>query len=81
MSDVVCALHACTKNDTSGNPRRCWVGIDSAGHVVRVTDEGYDGRPAWVRELSDRGTWDVRVNVTPAQYREYIKLGCTLEES
>lgn len=69
----VSVLHLCTKNDVNGNPRRLYVGLNSNGHVVRVTDEGYEGRPSWVRALSDRGVWDVRIEITPKAYREWKK--------
>lgn len=75
---IVTVIHACTQNDINGNPRRCYVGLDCAGHPVRVTDEGYVGRPDWVRELSDRGVWDFRLTVTPGQYRDLMKLGYAL---
>ena len=79
--DIVAALHLRTTNDTSGNPRRVFVGLDSSGHVVRVTDEGYYGRPEWVRALNARGTWELPVNVTPREYRERIRQGASLAAS
>lgn len=75
---IVAALHLRATNDTSGNPRRVFVGLDSSGHVVIVTDEGYDGRPGWVRDLNARGTWELPVNVTPREYRERIRQGASL---
>lgn len=79
-NDIVAVLHECTTNDTNGNPRRVYVGLDAHGHIRRIEDEGYAGRPEWVRELAAAGVWDVRIDVTPKHYRERIKLGRKLDE-
>jgi hypothetical protein len=69
---IVAVLHECATNDTNGNPRRVWVGITKSGHVGRIEDEGYGGRPEWVRQLAIDCTWDVHIEVTPAQYRHRL---------
>lgn len=73
-TQIVAVLHECTTNDTNGNPRRCWTGINASGHIVRVEDEGYAGRPEWVRDLAAAGTYDVHVTVTPGHYRDRLKM-------
>lgn len=78
---IVAALHECTTNDTYGNPRRCYTAISATGHILRVTDEGYVGAPEWILDLRSRGIWEVLVQVTPAQYRERVKLGNKLTEA
>ena len=45
MTEIASALHLTTTNTISGNPRRVFVGLDTSGHIVRITDEGYVGRP------------------------------------
>ena len=75
---IVSVIHARTTNDVNGNPRRCYLGIAAQGRIVRIDDEGYSGRPEWVRKLSDRGVWDVSVTVTPGQYRDYVRMSRTL---
>lgn len=77
---IVAALHECTTNDTNGNPRRVFTAIGATGQILRVTDEGYAGTPEWVRALHDRGIWEVGVQVTPAQYKERLRLGRALTE-
>ena len=79
-NDITTVLHKCATNDTNGNPRRVWVGLNQFGHILRVEDEGYAGRPDWVREASDRGVWDVRIEVTVKDYRATIKLGREMDK-
>jgi hypothetical protein len=74
-NDITTVLHKCATNDVNGNPRRVWVGVNQFGHILRVEDEGYAGRPDWVREASDRGVWDVHIEVTVKDYRETLKAG------
>lgn len=76
---IVAILHECTTNDSNGNPRRCYTGISGTGHIVRVEDEGYTGRPEWVRDLASAGVYDVHISVVPAHYRNRIKLGRGLD--
>jgi len=75
---IVAVLHECTTNDTNGNPRRLFTGVNAHGHIVKVEDEGYAGRPEWVRELADAGVWDVHVRVAPGHYRDRLKLAARL---
>lgn len=74
-TEITAALHLCTDNTTSGNPRRVFVGLDAHGHTVKVTDEGYAGRPEWVRELNARGVWEYTVRVPVSEYNRTIKAG------
>lgn len=71
---IVSVLHACTTNDTYGNPRRCYLAIDASGNIAAITDEGYTV-PRWVRDMRDMGTYDVTVTVTPRQYAEHRRQG------
>lgn len=74
MSDeVVSILHLAAPNNTSGNPRRLFIGLDKSGHVVRITDEGYTGRPDWVRDANNRGLWEFHAEVPPSTYTRWKK--------
>lgn len=73
-------LHLCTKNDTNGNPRRVYVGLDEQGHVLRTEDEGYAGAPDWVRDWRRNGTrWDVAIDVVPSEYKRWLRIGKALD--
>ena len=73
MTEIASALHLTTTNTASGNPRRVFVGLDVSGHVVRITDEGYAGRPEWVRDLNARGVWEFQVPTTVTEYRRLMR--------
>lgn len=80
-------IHAKTTNDASGNPRRCFVLLNGAGHVLAVANEGYLGDGAWWQLIQDRADGKhVRdgvepspfsVTVTPAEYRRLIRWDVT----
>lgn len=61
--------HIRTTNDTNGNPQRLYVGYAADGEVMRVTDEGYGGRPEWSRGLIELWPFDV----TPKEYNDTLK--------
>jgi hypothetical protein len=69
--NVVSILHLGTLNDVNGNPRRLWLGLDKTGHVIKITDEGYTGRPRWVREANSRGLWEFHTQVPTSTYDEW----------
>ena len=65
-------------NDVNGNPRRAAVIYGFRHHddhdmttatVLDVIDEGYEGYPAWVRQLGYLGQFPVSVRM----YRAYLK--------
>lgn len=78
--EITAVVHQCTTNDRNGNPRRVYVALNECGHILGTEDEGYGGTPQWLRDLHDRGVWELRVEVTPAQYRRMVKLGDQLRE-
>lgn len=61
--------HWTTNNDANGNPRRLYVGFSADGALVRVTDEGYYGRPEWTCDLIQLAS----VDTSPATYRRMLK--------
>ena len=74
-TEIVSIIHACTTNDTNGNPRRIFVGLNCNGSIVKIEDEGYAGRPAWVRQCAaDFGLYTFPLDVTPKQYRNLRKV-------
>lgn len=70
---IVSVIHARTTNNANGHPRRCYVGINCDGAIVKVHDEGFGNAPEWVKDLQAIGTYPVDVNVTPQQYRSFIR--------
>ncbi len=71
---IVAALHLRAKNDPNGNPRRIFVGLNENGHHVAVSDEGYVGRPEWVRELNARGVFEFAVETSISEYNAWNRL-------
>lgn len=69
---ITSALHLRAKNDTYGNPRRVFVGLNGHGHVVVTTDEGYVGRPQWLRDLNARGIWETGIEVPAKEWRRFF---------
>ncbi len=65
----------CASNDTNGNPRRAFVIWSSDGTLLDVIDEGYSGKPQWLRELADLGD----IKVTATEYREILKQSAARE--
>lgn len=82
----VVVLHLKAPSDYNGNPRRCFAVLATAGRLVEVHDEGYSGdqdvkrRWPWL-DLNARdglklfGASMVSVEITPREYREWIKAG------
>ena len=65
-------LHLVAKNDTNGNPRRCYLVIDpETATVIEAIDEGYQGRAAWKRKYP-HGSEVCRIVTTPRQRRELL---------
>lgn len=82
----VVILHLKATNDYNGNPRRCFAVLTTAGRLVEVHDEGYNGdqdvkrRWPWLDHnardgLKLFGASMVSVEITPREYREWIKAG------
>lgn len=68
MNEILAFQHLRTTNDTNGNPRRAWVVYGANGAIVRINDEGYNGRAA-VRGLEVAGIPELDpVEVTPKTY-------------
>lgn len=68
------ALHLRAKNDPNGNPRRVFVGYNEWGHIVEITDEGYAGRPKWLRDMNARGVWETSSEITVTEYRRQMQI-------
>lgn len=62
--------HLKAGHDTNGNPRRCFVILDNTGTVLDVIDEGYAGRPLWLRDLVELPN----VTVSAGEYRSFLKM-------
>lgn len=62
--------HLCCTNDTNGNPRRIWATYNDRGHIVDVKDEGYEGRPASLRD--DIAHELPSIEITPSEYRDWL---------
>ena len=78
------AIHVNAGNDTNGNPRRLFVVFDDAGkmanyvpdaRVMAVVSEGYRGSAALRDEYPDVPVAEIRLDITPKQYRELLRLG------
>jgi hypothetical protein len=63
-------------NDRYGNPRRVFVVWSADGKLLDAVDEGYSGRPEWMRELVDLGD----VYVSPSDYKDILKQGKRCQE-
>ena len=61
--------HLKAPNDTNGNPRRVFVIYDAAGNILDAVDEGYAGRPQWVRALPELPSF----SITATEYREILR--------
>lgn len=61
--------HLRADNDTNGNPRRCYVVYGGNGDILDVIDEGYEGRPGWLRDVPQLAS----VDVSPTEYRQFLK--------
>ena len=70
---VVACVHLRADRDPSGNPRRVFVGIDKAGQVIAVADEGYRGTPGWVHDLQAAGTYYVSFDTEVAEYTRQLE--------
>ena len=71
----VFALYLCTKNDTSGNPRRGWV-VFRSGIPSAFVKEGYRGASALSDYLGESpnevaGSW-YAVYVTPTEFKKWV---------
>lgn len=60
-------------HDVNGNPKRVFVFWAADGTFLDAIDEGYGGRPRFVRDLIDLG----EVYVPSKQYRDILKMSPT----
>jgi hypothetical protein len=75
---LLVALHLAAPNDTSGNPRRGWVLVETTGTVVGWIEEAYQGERALTSAVQTRGRALLRiprVNVTVTELRRWRRLG------
>lgn len=68
----VATLHLNAGNDVNGNPRRAYVAIGAAGHIIGVADEGYSGREGTPWPIGGDAPYDVSIQTTPGEYRAYL---------
>lgn len=62
--------HLRAANDPSGNPQRLYAEYDPAtGELLRLTDEGYSGRPAHLRHSVELPS----VEISRAEYHAWIR--------
>lgn len=75
-------LHLRAPHDTNGNPRRVFVVIDASGkedgRTLGVFDEGYAGNRAVPEEMRNAAIAEVTIEVTPKEYKEWLKIGVEL---
>ncbi len=69
--------HLRAPNDVNGNPRRCYVIYSDDATILDVIDEGYVGRPMWVRDLAELP----EMNITATEYKQWLKMGAEVRES
>jgi hypothetical protein len=72
MSAVTNVLLLCTQNDTNGNTRRIYVGLDERGHIAKGEVENYNP-PDWVHAYYRTGAYEVRIIVPPSEWRTWRK--------
>ena len=75
--EIVTVLHLRAPNDSNGNPRRLYLGINDVGVVVRVHDEGYAGHPEWVKAWMNNdgiSRWPVEITTTPKEYSAFLRM-------
>jgi hypothetical protein len=65
-----------TTNDASGNPRRGWLSVTSAGQPLRWIEEGYLGTGA-IKGIDDGETMTIQVQ--PKEYRRLQSMGVNAE--
>ena len=61
------------KNDTNGNPRRCYLIIDGDNNAIDCIDEGYRGDSGVSKKYSWYKGGCLPIEVQPAEYRAWIK--------
>lgn len=66
-------VHLCAPNDTSGNPRRCYVAIDPELGMVGVQDEGYDGDRIAKQRFGAGVAFRSSIRVPPSEYRDFLR--------
>lgn len=73
-SKPLLVIHASTKNDTNGNPRRVFVVLDKSADIVETIDEEYMGTGAL-----RAGGYDklprFNIETTPGEYKALKKIG------
>ncbi len=65
-------IRIATTNDASGNPRRGWLSVTSAGQPLRWIEEGYLGNGA-IRGIDDGET--MTIHVQPAEFKRLRAVG------
>ena len=63
-------LHLVAPNDTSGNPRRLYMVVDSNG-LATFWDESYEGKECLPPSLQDFTTF--QLNITAGEYKRLKK--------
>ena len=67
------AIRLRAKNDTNGNPRRCYVVFDNQGNKIGACDEGYRGSDSLFTRYPELKTQNIEdFDVTPGEYRRQL---------
>lgn len=61
--------HLRTTNDRNGNPRRVFCVYSEDGRLLDAIDEGYAGRPQWLRGLVEIPSFDI----LPSEYQRLMR--------
>lgn len=78
LSSVTSVIHLCTTNDRNGNPRRAYVAF--SGSALRgAWQQGYRGIDAVPDEIKTLAKHSPSINVTPTEWRSWIKAAAGLD--
>ena len=76
---MISCIYIKAENDRNGNPRRAFVihqhNSNSVSRLIGVYDEGYSGFDAIPKRYRDAAAACINVNVTPREYRSWLKAG------
>ena len=64
-------VHLCTKNDSSGNPRRAWVEYNDHGMAIGFYEEGYVGSAALPERLREIRYSAPSITVAPSEWNSW----------
>ena len=74
-------IHLCTKNDSSGNPRRAWVQFNDHGMATAFYEEGYSGSAALPEELRESRYAAPSIQVSPSEWNSWKRAASDRQRS